>query len=149
MKSRTHLLPCLSHQASTPVPNRRTQILLRTSATKNSDHSLASQSSQPLSPSNQRQRPLNTFHKRLPRNLQRAQPIPTNSNLFHQILETHDPVIRSVIALLLRPLTKESVASTTRTASTPVISPQAQTQASPTLPRIEATCHKTTCPLGL
>ena len=38
---------------------------------------------------------------------QRAQPIPTNSNLFHQIPKIHDPITCSVRALLLRPLTKE------------------------------------------
>ena len=151
MKSRTLLLPCPSQQAPSSASIRKNHCyFLQASATENSDHFPVNQSSQPLSPRNQGSATSIPLAHTSLAPISSTQESAANSNQFHQIptysTETRESISSNVSTLLLRPLTKEFVASTTRTASTPAISPQAQTQASPTLPRIEDIYHKTTCP---
>ena len=152
MKSRTLLLPCPSQQAPTSASVRKTTVTSsKHQRQRTQTISRSTSHHNPFHQENQGDATSTPLASTSLAPISSTQESAANSNQFHQIptysTETRESISSNVSTLLLRPLTKEFVASTTRTASTPAISPQAQTQASPTLPRIEDILHLPTLTL--
>ena len=118
MKSRTLLLPCPSQQAptsasvrkttvtSSKLQRQRTQTISRSTSHHNPFHQENHGSATSTPPASTSLAPISS-----------TQESAANSNQFHQIptysTETRESISSNVSTLLLRPLTKEFVASTT------------------------------------